>query len=598
MNDLGFGRQLHILLTIGALFAGIAFLALIPMVFLSLLPPFKKFRDIFIRIGGLLPAVIFATLVLIMVDNFTYTVFHWGIVSTEGWLRALYGLGFILIIILSYRWILNLLTQISQRNHVWGLGPKQLLGLLTGMLSLSIVVLMVSDRAPTSSFSTNKLSNVEQRPHILLITADGVNATHTSVYGYERDTTPNLRQLAESSLLAENAFSNAGNSPGSIVSLYASKYPTKTRVLYPPDILKGQDAYEHLPGILRSQGYKTVQITVPYYIDAKTLNVLDGCDEIKMSSAVPSQLLTQIGKFLPSDHALFTDETIKRVVDRLRHIFFIKKMDNPYLEVTGMHARRVDIERWVYLRQEFQNTTQPLFVHVHLMVTHGVDFFPMVQKFSAGQSTEDQEPWDVDFYDDGILDFDTNLGEFVNDLTDSGLLDNTILIIGSDHGEAWNQLMRLPLIIRFPHGEYAGHIQANVQNMDIAPTILNYIGLEQPDWMRGQSLIAGELKQRPIFGVNDVDKEKDENNIFSVDWDTVSPPFYQFGGMSLIYCQKWFKLDLSDLTWETGEVEGSTSVCPPGSEITDEQAFHLIVEHLRENDFDVSSLEHQTPWIQ
>jgi hypothetical protein len=407
-----------------------------------------------------------------------------------------------------------------------------------------------------------------------------------------------LSQLAESALVAENAFSNAGNSPGSIVSMYTSKYPAKTRVIYPPDILKGEDASQHLPGLLRAQGYKTVQITVPYYMDAKTLNVLDGFDEIKMSSAVPSKLLTSIGKFMPSDHALFTDETIKRIVDRLRHIFFIKQMDNPYLEVAGMHARRVDIERWVYLRQEIENASQPLFVHVHLMVTHGEDFFPMQQKFSVGQSIEDQDPWSDDFYDDAILDFDANVGRLVDELSSSGALENTILIIGSDHGQQWDQRQRVPLLIRFPHEQYAGQIQSNVQNLDIAPTILDYIGLDQPDWMRGTSLIAGELEQRPIFGVNDVEREKDENNIFSVNWDNVSPPFYQFGGMSVIYCQKWYRLNLTDLSWDTGDVDGSTSSCPPGSDITDEQAFHWIVEHLQENGFDVSTLEDITPWAQ
>jgi hypothetical protein len=132
--------------------------------------------------------------------------------------------------------------------------------------------------------------------------------------------------------------------------------------------------------------------------------------------------------------------------------------------------------------------------------------------------------------------------------------------------------------------------------MDIAPTILDYIGLDQPDWMRGTSLIAGNLEQRPIFGVNDVERENDANNIFSVDWDNVSPPFYQFGGMSVIYCQKWYRLNLTDLSWDTGIVEGSTSTCPPGSDITDEQTFQWIVEHLRQNGFDVSSLENITPW--
>ncbi|HEX5839941.1 MAG TPA: sulfatase-like hydrolase/transferase [Anaerolineales bacterium] len=596
MNDLGFLEQLQIFLSISALLVILCFLALLPLVLLGFLPFLRIHRNVLIKLGALLPAILFAMLILIMVDNFTYTIFQWGVVATRGWQRGLYGLAFIAAVVLSYLRIHATLLRLSRRKRIWGLAPKWMLSVLAVVVLLSVAALALPESRTASAPPTAQAPAAEQLPHILWITADGVDATHMSVYGYERETTPRLQELAKTSLFAENAFSNAGNSPGSVISMYTGKYPAETRVLYPPDILQGQDAYEHLPGILRAQGYKTVQITVPYYLDAKTLNLVDGFDELKMSSAVPSQLLNSIGQVLPINHALFADETLKRIVDRLRHIFYIREMDNPYLEVAGMQARRVDIERWVYLRQEIQSATRPLFVHVHLMVTHGEDFFPMEQKFSVGQSIEDQEPWEDDFYDDAILDFDRNVGELVDDLAAQGLLDKSILIIGSDHGQAWDQLRRLPLLIRFPDEQYAGRIQVNVQNLDIAPTLLDYLGLDTPDWMRGQSLIAGELEQRPILGVNDVEKTKDENNIFSVDWDQVSPPFYQFGGMSLIYCDKWYRLNLSNLTWETGSVEGSTSTCTPEQEITEEHAYRLLVEHLQENGFDVSTLETLTPW--
>src|SRR5512133_1573550 len=94
MNDLSLARQLQIFLTSGALLVSLCFLSLLPLVLLSFIPRLSKHTGRLIQFGGLLPAAIFAALLLIVVDNFTYTVFQWGIVSTQGWTRALYGLGF------------------------------------------------------------------------------------------------------------------------------------------------------------------------------------------------------------------------------------------------------------------------------------------------------------------------------------------------------------------------------------------------------------------------------------------------------------------------------------------------------------------------
>jgi hypothetical protein len=178
-------------------------------------------------------------------------------------------------------------------------------------------------------------------------------------------------------------------------------------------------------------------------------------------------------------------------------------------------------------------------------------------------------------------------------LTASDMLDNTVMIVGSDHGQIWDPLKRVPLLIRFPHGQYAGKIQTNVQNLDIAPTILDYIGLEQPGWMQGKSLIAGELEQRPIFSLSAIDSEDLFSNSeeVAVTQEEVTSRSDELYVGTLVYCQKWYKHDFFFKTWESGVVEGSTTVCPPGSDLTDEQAFQLIEEHLSENSFNFSTAD-------
>jgi hypothetical protein len=361
LNDLGFTQQLQIFLTISALLAGIGFLCLLPLVLLGLTPPFKRHTNLLIRLGGLLPTVIITILILLMVDNFTYTVFKFGIVSTESWSRGLYGLGFIVLIFLCYRRTLKALVSLSHLTKTWGLPPKLIFTLLIGVLLLSNSVLVFTGQYRGASFSLASREDAKLQPHILLITADGLDANHMSLYGYERETTPNMDKLAEAALVAENAFSNSSKTTGSIISIYTSKYPTTTHVFSPPDILEGANSYEHLPGILRSQGYKTVQITVPYYLDPDKLNLLESFDEVKLRSTVVHSLyLNAISKVLPDDKALFLEETANRIVDRIRHIFFIEKMTNPYL------LAQADIERWEILRQDIYKpqSNRSLFIFI------------------------------------------------------------------------------------------------------------------------------------------------------------------------------------------------------------------------------------------
>ena len=587
INELGFPRQLEILLTLGSLLAVTAYLCLLPLVVLSLFPPLKNYKDLLIRLGGLLPAVIFATLVLFLINNFTYTVFKFGIVSSEGWTRGLYGLGFVLLIVLCFWRVQNNLVRLSQKKKIFGAAPKWILRLQVAILLLSLATLVFSGRTRASSFTFAGPAVDLQRPHIVLITGDAVEAAHMSLYGYERETTPHIEELAASSLVAENAFANSAKTSGSVMSIYTGKYPASSGVLFPPDVLQGEAAYQHLPGLLHAQGYKTVQITAPYYIDARDFNLLDGFDEVKTSGALHSKYLNTLSKVLPNDKALFVDSTFNRVLDHIRHIFYIEKMANPYLlvaEGSEQVKSLEDIERMEYLKEEIRSARGPLFIHVHLMVTHGPKYKPPVQFYSAGQSIISLSLWTPDLYDDSILDFDKSIGELIDTLTAYGILENTVIIVGSDHGQIWNPVKRLPLVIRFPHAEYAGRIQANVQNLDIAPTLLDYMGLEQPGWMQGKSLIAGELEQRPIITLSRIDPEdlgSDDERLLLQDSES---PYVS----TLVYCQQWYQIDYFSGVRETGAVEGATTVCPPGTELTDDQAYQLIDEHLGKYGYNVS----------
>jgi glucan phosphoethanolaminetransferase (alkaline phosphatase superfamily) len=591
MDVMEIGKKLEVLLISGLLLTIPCLPFLFVLFSLSSLPWFSSRWRFFLRAGGLLPAISLAVTSLLLVDNFTYTIFRFGVVTTSGIFRGLYALLFLLAFIGWYRWVLLWLKtrQEAQKSHSYLLFTPSVLAV--GVIVISLILVIPKLGLLNAIDQNGKITNVAERPNILLIGSDGVNASNMSVYGYERDTTPNLRKIVETSLLAENAFPNSASTSGSLISMLTGKPPTKTRVIYPPNILRDSDSYQHLPGILRGVGYRAIEISVSHYADAYTLNLRNGFDVVNDRSVDQAgfQAFTQMFAF--QDIGYFLSVLAERVSDRIFHIFYIKEMSNPYQEVTTNQFKVSDNKRVEELINEFEEAEQPLFIHVHLMGTHGGLFSVNHQVFSHGQTQD--SAWTNDFYDDAILQFDDYLGEVWNELSRLGVLDNTLIIIYSDHGMRFQTNQRIPLIFRFPKGEFSGKIRSNVQNLDIAPTILDYLGIPIPKWMEGQSLLSNEVDPvRPIFSAGVAYVTQDPNTGQQlIDLERIAPPFYQFGYLRAIVCQNWYLIKLSDFEWKSGEVTGHTAPCDeqllPDTNIIQK----WMLERLESDGFDIFTLQ-------
>jgi arylsulfatase A-like enzyme len=117
-----------------------------------------------------------------------------------------------------------------------------------------------------------------------------------------------------------------------------------------------------------------------------------------------------------------------------------------------------------------------------------------------------QQDWRqmLDLYDAELAYLDAQIGELLAALKERGLLDNTIVVITSDHGELFgehglanhfktlsDEETHIPLFLRYPPGVPAGRrVQAPVQLRDILPTVLELAGIESAAPMDGQSLVA------------------------------------------------------------------------------------------------------------
>lgn len=590
LTNLGWLSKSEILLFTSGFVISFSLLAIGVIFFLAKIRPSYRYQKVFFSLAAVLPAMLLSAMCLLLVDNFTFTVFGYGIVNSQGVVRVVYALAFLGAFVAFFRnmWSWSGFTgkRILRKQKGWLIAA----GLV---IILSLMLVIPFTRAGSRVIPATNISgqyNPENLPNIVLITSDGLTSEHMSIYGYYRPTTPYLDQWRDEAILVENAFTNSAKTAGSIISMLTGKYPAATRLIYPPDILRGEDSYQHLPGLLHSLGYYTAQFGHYYIVDAYTQNMLRAFDEVNGQKGFKSNYVDLVDEIIPVDYAYFMYTTFNRIFDRLRHIFFILKMDDSFQQLTVPDGYFADDKKIEALNSLIQNQKQPLFIHLHWMGTHGEYFYVKNQVFSAGKDMYNQTAWDVDFFDDSILEMDETVRGIMNSLTMAGRAQNTIIVIASDHGQKWVANQRLPLLFFFPQGQYAQQIALNGQNLDIAPTILDYLGIEKPIWMQGDSLLAGLDQQRPIFSVNVGETIMGENMII-VDEEAATPPFYQFGELTMLDCDRYYSLRLREgFRLRMTHIKNYATTCQTTAK-TDEEVLQLMIEHLRQNQFDTTSLE-------
>jgi arylsulfatase A-like enzyme len=541
------------------------------------------------RVVLLLPlAAILLCLSVLMLDNFTYTVVGWGIIRTSGLITLLYLL---LVAVLFVKLIQSLSRVCFELSETASLGFSVVaLSLLAGSLLLMLM------RMPGNVSSTSDVVDDQRsRPNILLFASDGIEASWISGYGYEKTTTPHLDQLMSDSLVFAAAFSNGSRTSGSTVSMLTGQYPTTTRMMFPPQTLLGADAYQHLPGMLRDAGYRLFQETMRYYADAPDLNMRHS-----FHVANRREIPDQDSRWLPeswltdfSDIDHFFSVLLARVSDRALHLVGNASMQDGYSAVDPRGVAKVygfsDRGRIDAALEFIRTENGPFFAQIHLMETHCCRYDPPLRKFSAHHKAQTRDNAD-DFFLDAVLASDLYFGELLEALEEAGKLANTLIVYSSDHTRGWGVDAAVPLVMRFPEAPDAAVITSNVQLLDVAPTILDYLDLNIPAWMEGRSLLDNGLDpMRPIFTVSGVNRKR-----LKTATDRISqlrgsgPPLYGLEGMTMLVCQRWYTLALPDGELSSGVVKGHPQPCTDAEFPTPQRARQALLSHLTERGFQVA----------
>jgi arylsulfatase A-like enzyme len=317
------------------------------------------------------------------------------------------------------------------------------------------------------------------RPNVILISMDTTRADHLGVYGYERETTPNLSRLAGEGVVFEQAYTQAPWTVASHMSVFTSLYPPVHKVAH----LTPQSAtVKLLPELLHDAGYSTAGFVAP---------VLDGYG-------------------------------------------FAKGFDH-YAHPHRYRSAEIMIHQALEWLAGDPNKPalrgQPFFIFLHLFDPHHTydppwpfdtaflsSYRENILELSASHpftQEKDLSPDElfevVGLYDGEIAYTDWALGRFFDELKELGVYDNTLIALMGDHGEGflehglmnhgnsvYEELGRIPLILRFPDGRFRGRrVKSPVRLIDLTPTILDYLREAQPVFSQGLSLLAGIERDEP-----------------------------------------------------------------------------------------------------
>jgi arylsulfatase A-like enzyme len=333
----------------------------------------------------------------------------------------------------------------------------------------------------------------DQRPNVVVIVVDALRADRLECYGYQRQTSPNLDALAQEGVLFTDAMAQASETALSVPTLLSGRRPREHGVLW---VQRGDKVWAGpglrlptLATILKEHGYVTAAVSGNPLIGA-AIGVERGFDSF--------------------------DQRPGRIY-------------------VWLHASEQDINTCAYeWLDQYRPEAGPLFLYLHYIDPHNLYRPPPAfcvfgrPGYTARDDIINREMNDVldpytqsavtdamlaergltradaerlsDLYDGEVLSADHYVGELLERLKRDGLYDNSIIVVTADHGEAfldhdglehggslYQELIRVPLIIKAPAVRGGQEIDDLVEIVDVAPTILAALGIETDANMSGHS---------------------------------------------------------------------------------------------------------------
>lgn len=319
--------------------------------------------------------------------------------------------------------------------------------------------------------------------NIIIIVIDAFRIKNLSLFGYNRETDKNLKNIANQGIVFKNFFSSSNATAPSLMSIFTGRFPDNHGIIHQFPYTTEEEVEKMnkernfwLSSYLKSRKYETIAI------DWIGMWFKDGFDYYKEREEWQGESKFST-KFSPAKDTM--DLAISRIKKaKFPFFLFTHFWDThfPFLTTKYRARQRKDINE---VLKEIKGQSQK-------------DYFRKKTANAEIYSIKDM----IGKYDAAIKEVDKQIGRLYNYLKEQDLLKDTILFILGDHGtnltehgiyfsssSLFDETIHVPLIVHFP-GFKAKEVKAFVQNIDIAPTILELLENSMDNWQfDGKSII-------------------------------------------------------------------------------------------------------------
>lgn len=351
------------------------------------------------------------------------------------------------------------------------------------------------------------------RPNIVLIVLDSVRAANCSAYGYARQTTPQLDRLAAEGTLFEQAISVGSWTLPVHASIFTGRYPINHGLTVSRHALR--PGTETLASRLHAAGYRTGSFSNNAYISEATglVQGFDHVDDIWRITNPRGMGLPKLSKRISELER--RGPLLRPVVALLRSARRLRAVLRTWRSRKDSGAALTNQRVMEWIGGDVARS-EPFFAFVNYMETHEpyLPPYPFNRRFmpsryspfrvarasgrrdeiltaEAAQRRQDLEILEA-LYDGTLRYADEIVGRLANAFRTQGLLDDTVFIVTSDHGDSfgehghlghrltlYDELLHVPLVIRYPRRFRAGaRVREQVQLGDLYPLVLELAGLD------------------------------------------------------------------------------------------------------------------------